>query len=265
MKNILGLNIIFSIWLAWPLMGQAVRFTQFRVGIDPLTALTFAIPKLDYRDFKFSYHNIEGSVELIGPYRLSLVNETGYTIQQQNVKNGTQVFMTEGLYNRFGFNFDLSDPHKSYEIDLGWRFGYAHPVEHGYFYQKDTYWNGEYVPLLERRSPVYIWPEILIDNKFKLSKKKNFTKNILFSVSFRLKFTPAQKEQEAYRTQYIPGFGMNQSFHPSFLFNLIYAIHFAGGAVHKAQHLQHHYDIIEKDHHIKKVKKREGSEDIDRD
>jgi hypothetical protein len=246
---------------------QQLRFTQIRVGIDPIFSATMFIPQQDLHKYTADYHNWEGSLELIGPYRLSFIGEFGHTNIAMNVLGGTEIFRSKGYYGRLGCNFDLSKPNKNYELDLGWRLGLSIPQESAYIYLKGQYWNSEITSDFPQRTNVYLWAEMLLEYKFMIIPKHPFLRNFWLASSFRIKLNPSALQEQPYKTQYVPGLGFGTLFAPSFAFNLIYAIHFSKGQVHKSHHLHNNFDILEdKNHHLKEIKRhKEGADDIDRD
>ncbi|MDX2190596.1 MAG: DUF6048 family protein [Bacteroidota bacterium] len=268
-EMVLRLSFFFSFIFCLTISGQRLRLTHIRVGFDPIFTATMLYPKLDTYKYQIDYHNYECFFELIGPYRISLIGEFGQTWVSMNVLSNRQIYSGKGSYGRIGFNFDLSKPDKNHEFDLGWRLGYSNTDESALLIFKGEYWDNELTKNLVDRNSSFIWGEILLDFKFRIfPKKESKLKDLWVGTNLRVRLNTNKNDQPGYKTQLIPGFGLNTSstISPGMQFSLFYTIRLNRGVVHRAHHLNHNYEIIEKNHHVYKIKHRKSdANEVDRE
>lgn len=235
-----------------------MRFTQLRVGVDAIHTASYLFPNKPIKDNWGNYKNWEGSFELIGPYKLSFLGEFGQTQLEANISDRNLIYSGSGTYGRIGFNFDLTDTKKKYELDLGWRMGYSVMDESARIVFYGDYWNNEYIVQLGNRKSQFLFGQIVLDYKVKLfPKSKNFLKDVWFGANMRIRLKSSSDNSKEYDTPLIAGYGLNfvPSFVPTIQSTLFYAIHFTKGKVLKSHHLNNNYDIVEKNHHYYKVKR----------
>jgi hypothetical protein len=254
----LRLLFISSFLLGTLCQAQTLRFTQMRIGFDALHTASYLTPSRSIKDHIGNYRNWEGSFELIGPYKLSFLGEFGQTTLEVNIAENTLIYNSKGSYGRIGFNFDLTDTKKRYELDLGWRMGYSFMDESARVAFYGDYWNTVNNIQLPSRNSQFLFGQIVLDYKSKLfPKSKTFLKDIWLGVNLRIRLKSSSIGNQEYDTPLIAGYGLNfvPSFVPAIQSTLFYAIHFTKGTLHKSHHLNNNYDIVEKNHRYYKVKR----------
>ena len=140
---------------------------------------------------------------------------------------------------KFGLDFNISEPHPDYEIDLGWRIGINKMLENGDLRLKGDYYGEgiETSPLHKIPNSLY-WGEIVLDGKRKIFRKSEnkVLQNLWFQTSLRLRFKP-NDISEGYDQYYIiPGYGFNNRIMPGVHFTLSYFIKFRERKVYRIHH-----------------------------
>jgi hypothetical protein len=210
-----------------------------RVGFDPLKSGSMLFNAEKFRDRKYFFNYTEAYLELLVHLRTSVILEGGYSHSKWNRYNNTYFYDSKGYFMKFGLDFNISEPHPDFELDLGWRIGINKMVENSELKLKGDYY-GETVeesPIHKLPNSLY-WGEIVLDGKTKIFRKSEskVLQNLWFQASFRLRFKP-KDISEGYEQYYIiPGYGFNNRIMPGIHFTLSYFIKFRERKVYRIHH-----------------------------
>ena len=236
--------LLFTSSLFWAQSAKAQYVSQWsldaiRIGFDPIKSSSMLLNPEKYKDRKFFFNYAEASLELLVHLRTSIVLEGGYSHSKWNKYNNTYFYDTKGYFMKFGLDFNISEPHPDYEIDLGWRIGINKMLENGDLRLKGDYYGEgiETSPLHKIPNSLY-WGEIVLDGKRKIFRKSEnkVLQNLWFQTSLRLRFKP-NDISEGYDQYYIiPGYGFNNRIMPGVHFTLSYFIKFRERKVYRIHH-----------------------------
>ena len=210
-----------------------------RIGFDPIKSGSLLFNPEKYKDRTYFFNYAEASLELLVHLRTSVILEGGYSHSKWNRFNNTYFYDTKGYFMKFGLDFNISEPHPDFEVDLGWRIGINKMVENGNIKLNGNYHNEtiDNTPLNKVPNSLY-WGEIVLDSKYKIFRKSESKalQNLWFQASLRLRFKP-KDISEGYEQYYIiPGYGFNNRIMPGVHFSLSYFIKFRERKVYRIHH-----------------------------
>lgn len=231
-----------SLFLAQSTKAQYVSqwsLDAMRIGFDPIKSGSMLFNAEKYNDRKFFFNYTEAYLELLVHLRTSIVLEGGYSHSKWNRYNNTYFYDTKGYFMKFGLDFNVSEPHPDFEIDLGWRIGINKMVENGNIKLKGDYHEEtvENTPLNKVPNSLY-WGEIVLDGKYKIFRKSESAvlQNLWFQASVRVRFKPTDVSEGYDQYYIIPGYGLNNRIMPGLHFTLSYFIKFRERKVYRIHH-----------------------------
>ena len=213
-----------------------------RVGFDPFKSPSMLLNSDKYKDRLFFFNYAEAYLELLVHLRTSVIIEGGYSHSQWNRYTNTFFYDSRGYFMKFGLDFNVSEPHPNYEIDLGWRIGVNSFVENTRIKLHGNYWDTriDETPIVDKPSSTY-WGEIVLDAKHRLFRKSEnkILKNIWIQASFRARFKQRDLVEGNEHDQYyfIPGYGFNTRMMPGLHFTLSYFFKIRERKIYRIHHL----------------------------
>lgn len=210
-----------------------------RIGFDPVKSGSMLFNAEKYKDRTFFFNYTEAYLELLVHLRTSIVLEAGYSHSKWNRYNNTFFYDTKGTFMKFGLDFNVSEPHPDFEVDLGWRIGINKMTENAKLNLQGEYFNETIdKATIDNASTNFYWGEIVLDGKYKLFKKSEsaILQNLWFQTSVRLRFKPKDVAEQYEQYYIIPGYGFNNRIMPGLHFTLSYFIKFRERKVYRIHH-----------------------------
>jgi len=213
-----------------------------RVGFDPFKTVSMFLNEEKYKDRPFFFNYTDGYVEFLVHQRTSIMVEGGYSHSQWNRYKNTFFYDSRGYFIKAGFDFNLSEPHPHYEVDLGWRIGMNTFVENSIIKLHGNYWDKQVNEqrLYNKPGSTY-WGEFVLNAKRRIFRKSEnkVWGNLWIESSLRLRFKQSDLKTTTEYDQYyfIPGYGFNNRFMPGLNFGLSYFIKIRERKVYRIHHI----------------------------